>query len=56
MSCCRVNFTKQQWMVTATFVVVNFCNAMCVSMQVGTLFAEPRDIIWNFWLFDGISK
>ena len=30
----RVNFTRQQWLVTFTFVIVNFCNAMCVSMQV----------------------
>ena len=29
-----LNFTRQQWLVTATFVVVNFCNAMVVSMQV----------------------
>lgn len=29
----RVNFTRQQWLVALTFVVVNFCNAMCVSMQ-----------------------
>jgi len=27
------NFTKKQWLVTGTFIVVNFCNAMCVSMQ-----------------------
>ena len=30
----RVNFTRQQWLTCLTFVVVNFCNAMCVSMQV----------------------
>ena len=29
----RLNFTRQQWLVTFTFLVVNFCNAMCVSMQ-----------------------
>ena len=28
------NFTRQQWLTAITFVVVNFCNAMCVSMQV----------------------
>ena len=28
-----VNFNRQQWLVTITFVVVNFCNAMTVSMQ-----------------------
>lgn len=27
------NFTKKQWLITGTFIVVNFCNAMCVSMQ-----------------------
>jgi hypothetical protein len=27
--------TKQQLLTVVTFVVVNFCNAMCVSMQVG---------------------
>ena len=27
-------FTKEQWLTIITFVVVNFCNAMCVSMQV----------------------
>lgn len=27
------NFTRKQWLITATFIVVNFCNAMCVSMQ-----------------------
>jgi hypothetical protein len=26
--------TKQQLLTVITFVVVNFCNAMCVSMQV----------------------
>jgi len=26
-------FTRQQWLTAITFVVVNFCNAMCVSMQ-----------------------
>lgn len=29
----ETNFTRQQWLVTITFVIVNFCNAMCVSMQ-----------------------
>ena len=28
-----VNFSRQQWLGTITFVVVNFCNAMTVSMQ-----------------------
>ena len=28
------NFNRQQWLTAITFVVVNFCNAMCVSMQV----------------------
>ena len=28
-----VNFNRQQWLTAITFVVVNFCNAMCVSMQ-----------------------
>jgi len=27
------NFTRQQWLTAITFIVVNFCNAMCVSMQ-----------------------
>ena len=27
-------FTKEQWLTIITFVIVNFCNAMCVSMQV----------------------
>jgi hypothetical protein len=31
--CSNINFTRQQWLVTFTFIVVNFCNAMCVSMQ-----------------------
>jgi hypothetical protein len=26
--------TRQQLLTVVTFVVVNFCNAMCVSMQV----------------------
>ena len=30
------SFTKEQWLTIITFVVVNFCNAMCVSMQVIT--------------------
>ena len=30
----RPNFSRQQWLTAITFVVVNFCNAMCVSMQV----------------------
>ena len=29
-------FTKEQWLTIITFVIVNFCNAMCVSMQVTT--------------------
>ena len=29
-----INFTRKQWLITITFIVVNFCNAMCVSMQV----------------------
>ena len=28
------SFTKEQWLTIITFVVVNFCNAMCASMQV----------------------
>jgi hypothetical protein len=27
-------FTREQWLTIMTFVIVNFCNAMCVSMQV----------------------
>jgi len=27
------NFNRQQWLTAITFIVVNFCNAMCVSMQ-----------------------
>jgi hypothetical protein len=33
----RVNFTRQQWLVTFTFIIVNFCNAMCVSMQASCI-------------------
>ena len=29
-------FTKEQWLTIITFVIVNFCNAMCVSMQLTT--------------------
>jgi len=29
----QVNFNRQQWLTCITFIVVNFCNAMCVSMQ-----------------------
>jgi MFS family permease len=29
----RINFSRQQWLTSLTFVVVNLCNAMCVSMQ-----------------------
>ncbi len=48
MACCRVNFTRQQWMVTATFIVVNFCNAMCVSMQVYKSCTGVSNILLSF--------
>ena len=32
-------FTKEQWLTIITFVIVNFCNAMCVSMQVAIPFS-----------------
>ena len=34
-------FTKEQWLTIITFVIVNFCNAMCVSMQVPAKACEP---------------
>jgi len=49
-------FTKQQWLVIITFVVVNFCNAMCVSMQAPFY---PREAVskglevWHFGLVFG---
>jgi len=34
MGCnCMPNFTRQQWLVTITFIVINLFNAMCFSMQ-----------------------
>ena len=34
MACnCMPNFSRQQWMVTITFIVINLFNAMCFSMQ-----------------------
>ena len=36
------NFTRQQWLTAITFVVVNFCNAMCVSMQVRNGILLPK--------------
>merc|ERR1712088_578934 len=30
---CMPNFSRQQWMVTITFIVINLFNAMCFSMQ-----------------------
>ena len=28
------SFTREQWLTILTFVIVNFFNAMCASMQV----------------------
>ena len=36
LSATMAAFTKEQWLTIITFVIVNFCNAMCVSMQVTT--------------------
>lgn len=50
------SFTKDQWMTIITFVVVNFCNAMCVSMQAPFY---PREAVskglqvWHFGLVFG---
>merc|ERR1712018_174035 len=38
----RPNFSRQQWLTAITFVVVNFCNAMCVSMQAPFYPAEAE--------------
>jgi len=49
-------FTRQQWLVILTFVIVNFCNAMCVSMQAPFY---PREAVkkglevWHFGLVFG---
>jgi len=49
-------FTKEQWLTIITFVVVNFCNAMCVSMQAPFF---PREAVskglevWHFGLVFG---
>jgi len=50
------SFTKEQWLTIMTFVVVNFCNAMCVSMQAPFY---PREAVskglevWHFGLVFG---
>lgn len=50
------NFTRQQLLTVVTFVVVNFCNAMCVSMQAPFY---PREAVskglevWHFGLVFG---
>ena len=38
-------FTKQQLLTVITFVVVNFCNAMCVSMQVSSASARETKLL-----------
>jgi len=49
-------FTKEQWLTIITFVVVNFCNAMCASMQAPFF---PREAVskglevWHFGLVFG---
>jgi len=49
-------FTKEQLLTVVTFVVVNFCNAMCVSMQAPFY---PREAVskglqvWHFGLVFG---
>jgi len=49
-------FTRKQWLTIITFVVVNFCNAMCVSMQAPFY---PREAVkkglqvWHFGLVFG---
>jgi len=49
-------FTREQWLTIMTFVVVNFCNAMCVSMQAPFY---PREAVskglevWHFGLVFG---
>jgi len=49
-------FTRQQLLTVVTFVVVNFCNAMCVSMQAPFY---PREAVskglavWHFGLVFG---
>jgi len=50
------SFTKDQWLTIITFVIVNFCNAMCVSMQAPFY---PREAVskglqvWHFGLVFG---
>jgi MFS family permease len=50
------NMSRQQWLTVITFVVVNFCNAMCVSMQAPFY---PREAVskglevWHFGLVFG---
>jgi len=50
------SFTKEQWLTVITFVVVNFCNAMCASMQAPFF---PREAVskglevWHFGLVFG---
>jgi len=50
------SFTRQQWLTIITFVVVNFCNAMCASMQAPFF---PREAVskglevWHFGLVFG---
>jgi len=50
------NLTREQWLTVVTFVVVNFCNAMCVSMQAPFY---PREAVskglevWHFGLVFG---
>lgn len=52
----RMAMTRQQLMTVITFVVVNFCNAMCVSMQAPFY---PREAVkkglavWHFGLVFG---
>jgi len=49
-------FTREQWLTIVTFCVVNFCNAMCVSMQAPFY---PREAVrkglkvWHFGLVFG---
>jgi len=50
------NYTRDQLMIIATFVVVNFCNALCASMQAPFY---PREAVskglkvWHFGLVFG---
>jgi len=52
-------FTREQWLTIGTFVIVNFCNALCASMQAPFY---PREAakkgleVWAFGLVFGVFE